>query len=112
MRRWRLDFKRGTVEEIDDAVPPRGWLDDPSDDIELPDGPLSFVSKSRLDAITAELEETRQLNRRYRAALQRIATGDETPWCRDYAMCDHAACAASHGHLETARKALDVETSF
>lgn len=60
----------------------------------------------------AELEEARQLNARYRRALERIAHSTERQWCRDYAMCDHVGCEASHKHTEIARMALDVESSF
>lgn len=57
----------------------------------------------------SELREARQLTDRYRSALERIvATAGDHAWCRDYAMCDHEGCAASHAHIEIAMRALDV----
>lgn len=61
----------------------------------------------------SDLEEARQLNRRYRKALERIVNGygiDSQPWCPMYAECDHEGCKSSHAHIEIATSALDVET--
>lgn len=58
-----------------------------------------------------ELAEARQLNRRYRDALQRIRERP-VPWCEDYALCGHDGCVASHRAFEIATNALEVESSF
>lgn len=60
----------------------------------------------------SDLDEARQLNRRYREALERILNADERPWCDMYAECAHEGCKASHDHIEIARGALDVESSW
>jgi hypothetical protein len=68
-------------------------------------------SQAEQPPIETELVEARQLNRRYRDALQRIRERP-VPWCEDYAMCDHEGCKASHRAFEIATNALDVESTF
>jgi len=55
----------------------------------------------------SDLDEARQLNERYRTALERILR-IEQPWCRMYAECDHEGCKASHASYEIATAALNV----